>query len=113
MRDQDALVDSTVIAELRLVLGAGLMSVLDTFTGQVREAMHALPALHAADDHEALRALAHRLKGASGAVGARALLAEVTVLEHAAKDGDVARIATACERLPMIATSTLAALATH
>lgn len=113
MCDQDALVDPAVIAELRLVLGAGLTSVLDTFIVQVREAMQQLPALHAADDHEALRALAHRLKGASGAVGARALLAEVITLEHAAKDGDVARIAIACGRLPMLATSTLAALAAH
>lgn len=106
----DTVIDRSVLAELRAVLGTGLDTVLDTFVAQVREAMAALPAMRDAGDLGELRGVGHRLKGAAGAMGARALLAEVTALEHAARDGDLLRVDRSCDLLPVIARATIDAI---
>ena len=79
------------LRELEKGSGAGLVAdLVSTYLTSAEEGMLQLSAAVAAEDLEAVAAVAHRLRGSSGAVGALPLARALAELERAGSAGDIA-----------------------
>ncbi len=111
MIDHYDVLDRETLRELREMLGPGLTLVLDQFGGQASGLLHSLEQKATSGDMEAVRTLAHRLKGSAGSIGARVLAAEAAQLERMAAEGDTEGVRAKLEFLPALITRTVQALA--
>lgn len=82
----------TAILDMLCDLGAPgepdpLAEILDVYEEDAAQVLERLEAAVAADDPEAIRRAAHRLKGASANVGARGLAARLAIVEQTSDRG--------------------------
>jgi len=110
MNEQHDVLDKDTLRELRDMLGPGLTLILDQFDGQARGLLQSMEQRAQHGDLQAIRTLAHRLKGSSGSIGARVLAAEAAQLEQIAAEGDAEGVRTKLELLPGLINRTVQAL---
>ncbi len=104
------LLDQATLAELRALHGDGLRELLELYLDDVASQMPRLAAALERGEIESVALSAHRLKGASLAVGALAVSALAADLEIRAKRGDSDGAASLLESLEQVVLETSAAL---
>jgi len=104
------LIDKDLLTELGDMLGARLDAVIATFVGHLPTYIAEIEHAVAAGDLSTVRAVAHKLKGGAGAIGATPLSDAAAALERAASDGTEQAIPTLAAPLPALAQATIAAL---
>ena len=103
-------IDRSLLAELGEMLGPRLDTVIETFITNLTGQLADIRAPLTSGDHVAVRAAAHRLKGAAGSVGALALADAAARLEAAATAEDLAAMQTSAAPLDAIAREAVVAL---
>lgn len=86
----DAL-DDAFLAELAAVMGADLDGLFEAFENNTQAQLQTLQAALHDGDAEAVRRVAHSLKGAAASVGASAVSSQFLCLEQCAKRGELRR----------------------
>jgi HPt (histidine-containing phosphotransfer) domain-containing protein len=107
------LIDKALLAELGDMLGPRLDTVIETFVGHLSTYLGDIQQAVAAGDLTAVRAVAHKLKGGAGAIGATQLSDAAAALERAAADGVTDRVPALAATIPALAQATVAALREH
>ena len=90
-----------------------LREILDVYREDGAQVLDRLQAAAEADDWDATRRAAHRLKGSSGNLGAVALSAVLAVIEREAPEGITPRIHEAVARARTLFDETVAAIEAH
>lgn len=78
--------DEQIVNELKDIMGDDIGMLMETFIVDSQQKLEQLKALLKDDDFDAIRRLAHSLKGSSKNVGASALASHCENLEHDARD---------------------------
>jgi two-component system sensor histidine kinase/response regulator len=94
------LIDAALVSELREEFAGAnardqLVDLIESFIGNAGAGVAALRTAAAAGDHEAVRAAAHRLKGAAANLGAARLRAQAAAIEDAPAGADPDALAAA------------------
>jgi HPt (histidine-containing phosphotransfer) domain-containing protein len=110
MADHHDLLDRDTLRELREMLGAGLAPVLSQFGSQAHELLRAMEKQVQSGDAPAVRALAHKLKGSAGSVGARRLATEAARLEKLSAAGELDAVRAHLVSFPTLVDRTVQAL---
>jgi HPt (histidine-containing phosphotransfer) domain-containing protein len=109
MNDLDStfpLVDGSVIDDLRAVMGGDFAELVQTWLRDIPVQVSAIHAAGTCGDAQALFRSAHRLKSASGSIGALHLSELARRLELQGRQGDLAAIDALLEQLLYIAEQT-------
>lgn len=85
----DEIVDQTLVAELKDVMGEGFPALVESFQADADNRIAALKQHLAENDASAVRQQAHSFKGSSGNVGAVQVASLCLKLEGLADDGDL------------------------
>jgi len=104
------LLDNSLLSELRDMLGPRLETVIETFVGHLSTYLGDIQQAVASGDLIAVRAVAHKLKGGAGAIGATRLGDAAAALERAAAEGAGAAVTALAAPIPALAQETVAAL---
>lgn len=104
------LIDNGLLSELGDMLGPRLETVIETFVGHLSTYLGDIQQAVASGDLVAVRAVAHKLKGGAGAIGATRLADAAAALERAAADGEATAVSSLAAPIPALAQETVAAL---
>lgn len=104
------LIDNGLLSELEEMLGPRLETVIETFIGHLSTYLGDTQQAVVSGDLGVVRAVAHKLKGGAGAIGATRLADAAAALERAAADGNATAVSSLAAPLPALAEETVAAL---
>lgn len=104
------LIDKRLLSELGDMLGPRLDSVIETFVGHLSTYLGDIQQAVTDGDLAAVHAVAHKLKGGAGAIGATSLSDAAAALERAAAGGNADVVPTLAAPIPALAKATVIAL---